>query len=255
MCNKYIIIEKKPLVTTILINREEKLNALNAELLKDLKNCLIEAEQDNETGVVVIKGKGDRAFIAGADIQNFEHMNALEYRKFGQLFFEIVDVIMNLKKPVISVVQGFAFGGGCIIAMACDFIIASQNAKFGQQEINLGFMGAAAILPKLVGKHKASEIVMTGDVFSAEEAFQLGLVYKVVDTEELEGTTEKLAGKLLSKSPVALMLIKKAIRISLDAGYSVAKDYEVEVSSLCYSSDQQKRSVKEFLYPLKGGEK
>jgi enoyl-CoA hydratase len=242
-----IIYYKKDRIGYVAINRPEKLNSLSTNALKELNAVFEIIDADDEIKVVVLRGEGGRSFIAGADLNELEKLDSIQYRAYGMLFVKLANKIINLSKPVIAAVQGFAYGGGCYIALACDMVIATENSKFGQQEINLGFMGSTGLLPKLVGKHKAAEITMTGDVFDAYEAHRMGLVNKVVTEEDFDEEVTNMCSKLIGKSSYALQLIKTSIRIALETGYSVSSLYENEVASLCRGTSEGKEALINFL--------
>lgn len=235
-------------VAEVKVDRPEKFNALDGELLDNLYRLFGEMDDDPEIRVIVLSGTGGKAFMAGADIKEISgKLNPFEFRDYYLKFIKLSKRIMGLSKPVIAAVQGFAFGGGCLLALSCDMVIATRKSRFGQQEINYGFMGSAALLTKLVGKHKAAEIVMLGQVFDAAEAYRLGIVNKMVDEEDLAGEVNRICSLLISKSPEALHMIKNSIRVSLETGNDVSNLYESEVASLCISTAAAKAAIDSFL--------
>lgn len=242
-----IIFNQKEHIGFLIINRPDRLNALNSKLLEKMCLLLDRIEKNQQIKVIVIRGEGKKSFIAGADITELEHMSSSEYRQYGNLFVTVTNKIMTSSRPVIAAVQGYAFGGGCYIATACDFIIATENSKFGQQEINLGFLGGTGLLPKLVGKHKAAEITMLGDVFDAAEAYRLGLLTKVVPEQHFESEILILCRKLLSKPSYALQFIKSSIRIALNTDIGFANSCENEMSSLCFDFSETKQLINKFI--------
>jgi len=245
-----IICEKKENVAWITLNRPEVLNAQNDTLRTELIKAFEEARDDNELYMIVLTGAGDRAFSAGADISEFPSrvlMDVIKQRKGTKTPYEL---IRQIPKPVIAMVNGLALGGGCELAMACDIIIASENARFGQPEISVGIIpggGGTQILPRLVGEKKAKELVLTGDFISADEALRLGLVNKVVPKEKLKEAVEELITKLKSKSPVILQFAKLAVNKSLETPLSVGLAAEGDLFAMCFGTEDQKEGARAFL--------
>lgn len=245
-----IIYEKKDEVAWITLNRPDKLNAQNDTLRGEVIAALEQANNDNEVKVIVITGAGDRAFSAGADISQFLEWGPLNVIQRSKGAKRPYTVIREIPKPVIAMVNGLALGGGCELAMACDIVIASEKARFGQPEINVGVIpggGGTQILPRLVGEKKAKEMVFTGDFISAEEAYRLGMVNKVVPAENLRETVEEVAGKLKTKSPAILKLAKIAVNKSLETPLSVGMEIENELFAMCFGTQDQKEGAKAFL--------
>jgi len=214
---KSVLYESTDGVARISINRPP-LNILNVETLHELNLWLERAKSDPSVSVVVITGVGDRAFSAGVDIKDhLPEKVSSTLNVFNKVFY----ALESLDKPTIAVVNGLALGGGCELATACDMIIASEKAQFGQPEIKVGAIApvAVALLPKLVGRKKALELILTGDVITAAEAKQIGLVNKVVPSEKLKEMTEELVAKLKESSPVVLKLTRMALRQSLDLDF------------------------------------
>lgn len=250
---QYVLIEKDELVTVITINRPKQLNALNPEVLKELNDAIETAENDKETRVVIITGAGEKAFIAGADIGAMKDMTAVEGQAFGKLGQKLFSKIERLRKPVIAAINGFALGGGCELALACDIRLCSENAKFGQPEVNLGIIpgfGGTQRLPKVVGKSKAMKLILTGDVIDAQEAYNLGLADQVVAVEQLMPTAIALAKKIASKPPIAIELAKAAINYC--TGYAdEGCDYEAALLGVCFSTSDQKEGMEAFIQKRK----
>jgi len=206
--HKNILYESINEIAKITINKPP-LNVLNVETLRELTAALDKARNDTDVKTIIITGAGSRAFCAGVDVRDhFPDKIDVTLNVFHRVFH----VLVNVNKPVLAVVNGFALGGGCELAMACDIVIASETAKFGQPEINVGAIPtvATALLPKLVGRKKALELILTGDTISASEAAQIGLVNKVVPSEKLEETTRELVNKLTGKSSVVTRLARMA---------------------------------------------
>jgi len=245
-----IIYEKKENVAWITLNRPEVLNAQNDTLRTELIKAFEEARDDNELHMIVLTGAGDRAFSAGADISEFPSRVLMDVIKQRKGTKRASDLIREIPKPVIAMVNGLALGGGCELAMACDIIIAAENAQFGQPEISVGIIpgaGGTQILPRLVGEKKAKELIFTGDFISAEEALRLGLVNKVVPREKLKEAVDELITKLKSKSPVILQFAKLAVNKSLETPLSVGLAAEADLSAMCFGTEDQKEGARAFL--------
>ena len=245
-----LIVEIDAEIATVTINRPRAMNALNRETLEDLRQAFIALEQTENLKVIIMTGAGGKAFVAGADIAQMHQMNALEARAFSRLGQQVMTSIEQCSKPVIAAVNGFALGGGCELAMACDIRLASEKAKFGQPEVNLGvipgFAGAQR-LSRLIGKGRAKELLLTGDMIDANEAYRLGLANKVVPVDELMETALKMAKKIATKGPVAIGFTKEAINKGLDMDLDKANAYESELFSLCFASNDQKEGMAAFM--------
>ena len=237
-------------ITTITINRPTKLNALNKDTIQELHDAFDEANNDSDTKVIIITGSGDKAFVAGADISEFADFDVEEGGKLaaqGQAL--LFDFVENLSTPVIAAVNGFALGGGLELAMSCHFRLASENAKMGLPEVSLGVIpgyGGTQRLPQLVGKGRAMEMVMTAGMIDANQALNYGLVNHVVSQEELLPLCEKIAGKIMRNSSVA---IAEAIR-SINAGYEDGVNgYNIEIESFgnCFGTEDFTEGTTAFL--------
>ena len=245
-----IVVKQSGHIREVTINRAEKLNALNSELIKDLSTQLHNADEDKETRVVILTGAGEKAFVAGADISEFANYNETEGRELSQkgqdLLFTAVE---QMKTPVIAAVNGFALGGGLELAMSCHIRLASDNARLGLPEVSLGVIpgyGGTQRLAQLVGKGKALEMITSAQMIDAQEAYRLGLVNKVVSQEELLDACRKLAGKIAANSPSAISLAIRAV----NAQYSEGVDgYQVEIDSFgdCFKSKDLKEGTTAFL--------
>ncbi|MCZ2856089.1 MAG: enoyl-CoA hydratase/isomerase family protein [Candidatus Bathyarchaeota archaeon] len=214
---KNILYESVNETAKITINKPP-LNVLNVETLRELTAALDKARNDTDVKTIIITGAGNRAFCAGVDVRDhFPDKIDVTLNVFHKVFH----VLVNVNKPVLAVVNGFALGGGCELAMACDIVIASETAKFGQPEINVGAIPtvATALLPKLVGRKKALELILTGDTIDASEAAQIGLVNKVVPSEKLEETSRELVNKLTGKSSVVTKLARMATYQGMGMGF------------------------------------
>lgn len=236
-------------IALITINRPKSLNALNAETLKELGSVISLVKDDKEIKAVIITGAG-RAFVAGADIPEMRDLNTIEGREMSILGQSVFSNIENMEKPVIAAVNGFALGGGCELAMACDIRIASSSAKFGQPEVNLGILpgfGGTQRLPRLIGKGMAKYMIFTGEMIDANEALRIGLVEKVVSPEELINTAKSVAKVITSKSPVSIKLAKHAINNGLNVDLNTGLALEKEEWSICFSTQDQKEGMTAFM--------
>ncbi|WP_452220556.1 enoyl-CoA hydratase/isomerase family protein [Lacinutrix salivirga] len=237
-------------ITTITINRPNKLNALNSETIQELHSAFDVANNDSATKVIIITGSGEKAFVAGADISEFANFNVENGGKLAAKGQELLfDFVENLETPVIAAVNGFALGGGLELAMACHFRVASDNAKMGLPEVSLGVIpgyGGTQRLPQLVGKGRAMELVMTAGMIDAATAHNYGLVNHVTTPEELMPLATKIASKIMRNSSVA---ISKAIK-SINANYKVGVDgFKVEIEQFgnCFGTEDFKEGTTAFL--------
>lgn len=233
----------------LTINRPKALNALNTDVLAELADALKEIEADDAVKAVIVTGEG-KAFVAGADIAQMSKLNAVEGRAMMQAGHKVMNTIDQMPKPFIAAVNGFALGGGCELAMACDIRIASSKAKFGQPEVGLGiipgFCGTQR-LSRLVGKGMAKYLIYSAEMINAEEAFRIGLVEKVVEPDALMETAEKLANTISSKAPIAVAQAKIAINNGFDMDLKSASQLEVEATTVCFGSEDQKEGMAAFL--------
>ena len=242
-----ISLEKRDGTATIKINRPEVLNAVNIDVIEGLSRAIDEIEKDDSIRVAIITGVG-KSFSAGADISMFKDLKPAEARNLG--FSEITRRLELLDKIVIAGVNGYALGGGCEIAMACDLRIASERAKFGQPEINLGVIpggGGTQRLPKLIGKTKAMELILTGAMIDAQEAYRIGLVNRVVPKEKFDESLEEMARMISQKGPIALALAKRAINASLHTDIDTGLEIERDLFSVLFSTEDKEEGVAAFL--------
>jgi enoyl-CoA hydratase len=249
MAYKNILVEKKDGIGYIKINRPKVLNALDFETIKEITDAVIDLEIDNDIKVAILTGEG-KAFIAGADISAMVNMDPLEAKEFSEHGHEMLNIIEKSRLPIIAAVNGFALGGGCETLMACDVVIAGKSAKIGQPEINLGIspgFGGTQRLPRLVGRMKAKELLLTGRNLNADEALSIGLVNMVVDDEKLIEEVEKLAGKIASKSSVQTHFIKELVNKGVDIDLNTANALEISYFSSSFSTHDQKEGMKAFL--------
>jgi enoyl-CoA hydratase len=244
-----ITVEKRGRVAVLTINRPDKLNALSSKVHTEGVAALDELKRDDEVRVLVITGSGPKAFIAGADISEFQDKTPITQRdQFNQpSLFNSLD---SFPKPVIAMVNGFCLGGGNELAMACDIRIASENAKFSQPEINLGIMcggGGTQRLPRLAGEGRAMEMVLTGDMIDSATAERFGLVNHVYPADQLEAETMKLAEKIAEKAPIALQLSKEAVKFATRSNLDEGLRREVDLFAICFSTEDKQEGVTAFL--------
>ncbi|MEM2168824.1 MAG: enoyl-CoA hydratase/isomerase family protein [Candidatus Bathyarchaeia archaeon] len=247
-----IIYEKKDGVAWITLNNPERYNALDLEMRRELKQSLEDASRDNGVLAIVIRGAG-KAFSAGGDIRAMAEMKPLEIlnimREAGTALV-LSEIIRNAPKPVIAAVHGYCLGAGFELAQACDIIIASEDAIFGQPEINVGLIpggGGTQRLPRLIGEKKAKELIFTGDRISAKEMEQLGLVNKVVPADKLMDTVNEFIAKIKEKSPVVLAAAKEAINAALEVSLTEGFRYEAHIFAQLFSTEDQKEGARAFL--------
>ena len=236
-------------VAILTINRPDKLNALNEEVRVELLAALAAIEHDDSVGAVVITGSGEKSFIAGADIGEFAGRSPFDQR-FAMRSPRIFDIMASFPKPVIAMINGFCLGGGCELSMSCDMRIASDKARFGQPEINLGLIpggGGTQRLPRLVGMGHAMRLILSGDMIPAAEAKEIGLADLVFPAEELRAKTLELAQKIASKSPLTLKVAKEALRASEKLAIEDGITYERDLFCLCFSSKDKEEGVAAFL--------
>jgi enoyl-CoA hydratase len=244
-----LLIRIEERVATIVINRPDKRNALNAAVRREVVEALDALREDDGVRVVVITGAGEKAFIAGADINEFAERTPLEQRAAmeGRRLFE---ELAAFPKPTIAMINGFALGGGCEVALACDLRIAARSARLGQPEVRLGLLpggGGTQRLPRLVGLGRALRLIMTGEPVTAEEAERIGLVDEVVDDAELSARTTELARLIAGYSPVALGLIKDAVRATMEMPLAAGTAYERELFVTAFTSEDRTEGVRAFL--------
>lgn len=245
-----ILFQKEEKLATVTINRPKALNALNTEVLKELDEIIEQISEDNDIYTVILTGAGEKAFAAGADIGEMKDMSVMEGRRFSLMGNNIFRKIENLEKPVIAVLNGFTLGGGCELAMACDIRIASTKAKIGQPEVGLGItpgFGGTQRLARLVGMGAAKELIYTGKIIDANEAYRIGLVNKVVEPEKLMEEAKNLANTIAANAPIAVKLSKAAINRGTQMDIDTAVMYEADVFAECFSTEDQKEGMAAFL--------
>mgnify|MGYP001257720433 FL=1 len=245
-----ILFEVSDGIGVLTFNRPRALNALNPKTLDELSDVVDRVGADNGIRVLVLTGAGERAFVAGADISEFPKMNPLQARIFAERGQEVFFKLEQLPKPVIACVNGFTLGGGCELAMSCDFVYASENARFGQPEVNLGIMpgfGGTQRLARLVGRAVAKELCMTGETIDAQRAKEIGLVSKVFPADRLVEETMKTAKTLASKGPAVLRSMKQVINRGLDVDLRSGCALEAEAFGVCFAGQDSKEGVSAFL--------
>lgn len=245
-----ILFEVCDRIGILTFNRPKALNALNSATLDEVADVVGRAGRDDGIRVLVLTGAGEKAFIAGADITEFRTMNPLQARLFAEKGQEIFFRIEQLPKPAIACVNGFALGGGCEIAMSCDFIYASEGARFGQPEVNLGLMpgwGGTQRLTRLVGRAKAKELCMTGELIDARQALELGIAAKIFPSGSLLAETMQVAGLLASKSAGVLRSLKRVIDFGADVDLRSGCALEAEAFGVCFGSEDMYEGVSAFL--------
>jgi enoyl-CoA hydratase len=250
MAYENIIYEVQEGIAKITFNRPKALNALNAALLEEFSSALDDIAADENIRVLVLTGAGDKSFVAGADITELATFTSLTAKNFSQKGHAIIAKLQQLPIAVIAAVNGFALGGGTEIAIACDFIYASDNAKFGQPEINLGLIpgfGGTQRLPRLIGANFAKELVFTGKMIAAAEAEKIGLVNKVVPQDQLMEEVVKTAREIASKGKASLREAKQAINNGLNTDLATGIHIEVESFGMCYASSDSKEGTSAFL--------
>jgi enoyl-CoA hydratase len=250
MAYENIVYEVKDGIATITFNRPKALNALNSALLAELSQSLDEIAADEDIRILILTGAGDKAFVAGADISELATFDSLKAKAFGRRGHDIINKLQQLPIAVIAAVNGFALGGGTEISIACDFIYASENAKFGQPEINLGVIpgfGGTQRLPRLIGTNMAKELIYTGKMISAAEALELGLVNKVVPHDSLMAEVLKTAAVIASKGKVSLREAKQAVNKGMDVDLASGCNIEIDAFALCYASSDAREGTSAFL--------
>ncbi|MEO0206698.1 MAG: enoyl-CoA hydratase-related protein [candidate division WOR-3 bacterium] len=244
------IVEVADKIAVLKVNRPDVLNAVNTETILEIESAMKEFNDNKEVRVVIITGEG-KSFVSGSDISRLAQMDSLAAREYSQIGQRVLSFIENMEKPVIAAVNGYALGSGCEIAMACDIRIASEKAKFGQPEVKLGLIPGHAgtqRLARLVGIGKAKELIFTGDLIDAQEAYNIGLVNKVVPADNLLEETKNIAKKIIENAgPNAVKIAKTVLNRGIDANLQTANSYETEAFSILFSTEEAKEGMKAFL--------
>jgi enoyl-CoA hydratase len=250
MTYEHLILKVEDSIGFLTINRPAALNALNTAVLNELYQAVQNIEEDENIRVLIITGAGEKAFVAGADITELSRLNALQGKYFVANGHQTMSAFQKLPIPVIAAVNGFALGGGLELALACDFIYASENAKFGLPEITLGLIpgfGGTQRLARIIGKNMAKELIFTGKMLSAAEAFQLGFVNKVLPQDQLIEEVVKTAKLIAARGKVSLNAAKQAINQGLNVDLATACEIEIDAFALCMSSEDAKEGTHAFL--------
>lgn len=250
MSSNQLLVRISEQIATVTFNRPEIMNALSIELFHELKSVLGELEADEEVAVVILTGAGEKAFIAGGDIKSMVDVSVQWARDFALLAQAVLNCIEELSKPVIAAINGYALGGGCELAMACDIRIASESSQLGQPEVKLGIIPGFAgtqRLARLVGKGKAKELIFTGEMISAQEAQRIGLVNQVVPADELMTVARAMAATIAARSRTAVKFSKQAIDNGLEMEVKRAGIYEADLFSLCFAYEDRREGMRAFL--------
>jgi enoyl-CoA hydratase len=247
---KNIILNIENSIAVLTLNRTDKLNALNVGTLKEVYSAFIDLSNNNDVKAVIITGSGEKAFAAGADIKEINDLNVLDGKSFAEFGQHVFSYIEQFSKPVIAAVNGFALGGGCELSLACHIRYASENAKFGQPEVNLGIIpgyGGTQRLSRLVGKGRAMELILTGDIIDAQEAFRIGLVNKIFSQQELMTKTTELCNKIISKGQIAVNLAIKAVNCNDVNELQQGLKMESALFAICCGTEDFKEGTSAFL--------
>ena len=245
-----LLVERQGSIVTLTISRPEKLNALNADVLVRLGNALAELEREPDVRVAILTGAGDKAFVAGADIAAMAEMTAAQAKAFSDLGHAVFARLETAHFPVIGAVQGFALGGGCELALACDFLYASEKAKFGQPEVSLGVIpgfGGTQRLARRVGIARARELCFTGELIAADDALRMGLVNVVVPHADLMTKVRAVAEKIASKGPLAIAQCKRVLLRGADVPLTTANELEAQAFASLFGSLDQKEGMAAFI--------
>jgi enoyl-CoA hydratase len=245
-----VLIERDAHVATLTLNRPEKLNSLDEPLLRELLAAISDVDDDPSVRVTIVTGAGDRAFAAGADIAAMSEMTAPQAKRFAELGHRVGALIEGSRVPFIAAVNGFALGGGCEVALACDFIYASEKAKLGQPEVTLGILpgfGGTQRLARRVGAARAREMCMTGNMVGAQEALRMGLVNAVVPHEELLTKVREVAAKIASRGPLAVAALKRVVLRGEDVPLPTANELEATAFASLFGTSDQREGMRAFL--------
>jgi enoyl-CoA hydratase len=244
-----ILLEREGSIGVLKLNRPQALNALNSKVISELILVLNDMEKELMPKVLIVTGAGEKAFVAGTDITEMEKLSSFEAREFASMAREAVDKVANLNRPVIAAINGFALGGGCELALACDIRIASEKAKLGQPETGLGIIpgsGGTQRLPRLIGPSKAKQLIFSGELIDAKTALDIGLVDRVVPPDLLMEEAKKMAVTIASKPRVALALAKSAITRGLEMDLQDGLSYEIECFAQCFATQDQREGMRAF---------
>src|SRR5213082_1317353 len=243
-------LDTKNQIAYVTIDRPKVLNALNMATMGELRSVFTQLKDDREVRVVILTGAGEKSFVAGADIGELQKNNPVEAKEYTHRGQAVLDLIENLGKPVIACINGFALGGGCEIAMACTMRLAGENAKLGQPEVKLGIMpgyGGTQRLPRLVGKGVAMQLVLSGDMISAQEAYRIGLVNEVVAAAELIPRAEAIAQKILANAPLAVQYAMEAVNKGMEMTLAEGLCLEATLFGVCCATEDKTEGTTAFL--------
>ncbi|HKB87272.1 MAG TPA: enoyl-CoA hydratase-related protein [Ignavibacteriaceae bacterium] len=250
MSYQNLLIETKGSLTIVKINRPDKLNALNDLTINELNDVFNSIKNDDSIKAVIITGSGEKAFVAGADISELHMLNMISARSFAEKGQSVYNLIESMDKPVIAAVNGFALGGGCELALACHIRLASENARFGQPEVNLGLIpgyGGTQRLARLINPGRTMEYILTGDMIDASEAFRIGLVNHIYPQAELMAKAEEMANKIISKARHAVRFAVKAVTATKEISQREGLNYEASLFALCCGTEDFKEGTSAFL--------
>ncbi|MER9296766.1 enoyl-CoA hydratase-related protein [Mesorhizobium sp. M0621] len=245
-----VLYEKKGAIAYVTVNRPKVLNALNTPTWSDLRKAFEDARDDAAIRGVILTGAGDKAFIAGADISELAQVSAVEAEQSSRFGQGVLDLVENLGKPVIAAVNGFALGGGCETAMACTIRIAVETARFGQPEVTLGLVpggGGTQRLPRLVGKGRALQLILSGEMITAQEAYRIGLVNEIVQAAELITRAEAILGKIAANAPIAIKFALEATNKGMETSQGEGLLLEASYFGLCAATEDKKEGTTAFL--------
>lgn len=245
-----VLYEKGESIAHITLNRPKVLNALNHRTWEDLRTAFVDARDDAAVRGVILTGAGDKAFIAGADISELAHVSAVEAEGSSSFGQEVLNLVENLGKPVVAAINGFALGGGCETAMACTIRIASESAKFGQPEVKLGLLpggGGTQRLPRLIGKGRALQLILSGEMISAQEAYRIGLVNEVVPAAEVISRAEAILKQIFANAPISVKYSLEAVNKGLETSQSEGQALEASFFGLCAATEDKKEGTSAFL--------
>jgi enoyl-CoA hydratase len=245
-----VLYEKKGAIAYVTLNRPKVLNALNRRTWEDLREAFDDAREDSAIRGVILTGAGDKAFIAGADIGELSRVTAVEAEESSTFGQGVLNLIENLGKPVVAAINGFALGGGCETAMACTIRVATENAKFGQPEVKLGVLpggGGTQRLPRLIGKGRALQLILSGEMISAQEAYRIGLVNEVVPAADLITRAEAILKQIFANAPIAIRYSLEAVNKGLETNQAEGLALEASFFGLCAATVDKQEGTQAFL--------